>query len=84
VADRVYDKLMPAGFFSTDGRFDRQVLKSMSKSFVEMKLLNQETDPSHAGDTANRTSPHERCSAQGATGIWVATMLIGRELTPSS
>jgi NitT/TauT family transport system substrate-binding protein len=44
VADRVYDKLMPAGFFSTDGRFNRQVLKSMSKSFVEMKLLNQETD----------------------------------------
>jgi NitT/TauT family transport system substrate-binding protein len=44
IASRVYDKLMPAGFFSTDGRFDTAILKSMSKSFVEMKLLDQDTD----------------------------------------
>jgi NitT/TauT family transport system substrate-binding protein len=44
VAGRVYDKLLPAGFFSRDGRFDLKILKSMSKSFVEMKLLDQESD----------------------------------------
>ena len=44
VADSVYDKLMPAGFFSTDGRFDRAALDSMSKGFVEMKLTDRELD----------------------------------------
>ena len=44
VADRVYDKLMPAGFFSSDGRFDRAALKSMSESFVDMKLIDHEID----------------------------------------
>ena len=44
VAGRVYDKLMPAGFFSIDGRFDRAALKSMSESFVDMKLVDHEVD----------------------------------------
>jgi NitT/TauT family transport system substrate-binding protein len=44
VADRVYDKLMPAGFFSSDGHFDRVALKSMSESFVDMKLIDHEVD----------------------------------------
>ncbi len=44
VTGRVYDRLMPAGFFSTDGRFDPEILKSMSKSFVDMKLLDQDID----------------------------------------
>ncbi len=44
IASRVYDKLMPTGFFSTDGRFDPAILKSMSKSFVDMKLLDQDAD----------------------------------------
>jgi NitT/TauT family transport system substrate-binding protein len=44
VADRVYDELMPGGFFSKDGRFDPDILKAMSKSFVEMKLLDHEAD----------------------------------------
>jgi NitT/TauT family transport system substrate-binding protein len=44
VAERVYDKLMPAGFFSNDGHFDQAALKSMSKSFVDMKLVDHEID----------------------------------------
>jgi NitT/TauT family transport system substrate-binding protein len=44
VAGRVYDKLMPAGFFSSDGRFDRAALKSMSQGFVDMKLVDHEVD----------------------------------------
>jgi NitT/TauT family transport system substrate-binding protein len=44
VAGRVYDELMPGGFFSKDGRFDPDVLRAMSDSFVEMKLLNHATD----------------------------------------
>jgi NitT/TauT family transport system substrate-binding protein len=44
VAVRVNDLLMPAGFFSADGRFDANILKAMSKSFVDMKLLNQDAD----------------------------------------
>ncbi|HUC51802.1 MAG TPA: ABC transporter substrate-binding protein [Xanthobacteraceae bacterium] len=44
VAGRVYDKLMPRGFFSTDGRFDRAVLESMSESFVDMKLVDHKVD----------------------------------------
>ena len=44
VAGRVYDRLMPAGFFSSDGRFDRAALKAMSESFVDMKLVDHEID----------------------------------------
>lgn len=44
VASRVYATLMPGGFFSKDGRFDPAVLKAMSQSFVEMKLLNGDVD----------------------------------------
>jgi NitT/TauT family transport system substrate-binding protein len=44
VADRVYDELMPGGFFSKDGRFDPGILAAMSKSFVDMKLLDNDVD----------------------------------------
>jgi NitT/TauT family transport system substrate-binding protein len=44
VAGRVYNALMPGAFFSKDGRFDPEVLKAMSKSFVDMKLLDHEVD----------------------------------------
>jgi len=44
VANRVYDALMPGEFFSKDGRFDPAVLKAMSKSFVEMKLIDHQVD----------------------------------------
>lgn len=44
VASRVYDELMPGGFFSKDGRFDPDVLGTMSRSFVEMKLLDHNVD----------------------------------------
>ncbi len=44
VASRVYDTLMPSGFFSKDGRFDPQVLQVMSKSFVDMKLTDHAVD----------------------------------------
>jgi NitT/TauT family transport system substrate-binding protein len=44
VAGRVYDELMPGNFFSKDGRFDSDILKAMSKNFVEMKLLDHDVD----------------------------------------
>jgi NitT/TauT family transport system substrate-binding protein len=44
IADKVYATLMPGRFFSTDGRFDPAVLAAMSKSFVEMKLLDHPVD----------------------------------------
>jgi len=44
VAGRVYDKLMPDGFFSRDGKFDPQTLKAMTKSFVDMALIDHEVD----------------------------------------
>jgi NitT/TauT family transport system substrate-binding protein len=44
VAGQVYDRLMPGGFFSSDGHFDRAALKSMSASFVDMKLVDHEVD----------------------------------------
>lgn len=44
VANRVDDALMPTGFFSKDGRFDPDVLKTMSQNFVEMKLLAHDVD----------------------------------------
>jgi NitT/TauT family transport system substrate-binding protein len=44
VANRVYDELMPTAFFSKDGRFDPDILRAMSKGFVEMKVLDHEVD----------------------------------------
>jgi ABC-type nitrate/sulfonate/bicarbonate transport system substrate-binding protein len=44
VAAKVYDLLRPSGFFSFDGRIDRETLAVMSKSFVELKLLPKEQD----------------------------------------
>lgn len=44
VAARVYDQLMPGRFFSSDGHFDPNILKAMSRSFVEMNLLAQDAD----------------------------------------
>jgi NitT/TauT family transport system substrate-binding protein len=44
VASHVYDELMPGDFFSKDGRFDPDILKAMSNSFVEMKLLDHDAD----------------------------------------
>jgi NitT/TauT family transport system substrate-binding protein len=44
VASRVYDALMAPGFFSKDGRFNPGTLRSMSESFVDMKLLDHEID----------------------------------------
>ncbi len=44
IAGRVYDELMPTGFFSKDGRFDPETLKAMSRNFVEMKLLDHDVD----------------------------------------
>jgi NitT/TauT family transport system substrate-binding protein len=44
VASRVYDELMPGDFFSKDGRFNPAILKAMSNSFVEMKLLDHDAD----------------------------------------
>jgi hypothetical protein len=35
---------MTPKFFSTDGKFDRDILKAMSKSFVELKLLDSEKE----------------------------------------
>jgi NitT/TauT family transport system substrate-binding protein len=58
IAGRVYDELMPTNFFSKDGRFDPQVLKTMSKSFVEMKLLDHEVDLSH--DVTDKFLPRGR------------------------
>lgn len=58
VASRVYDRLMPSGFFSTDGRFDAATLKAMSKSFVEMKLLDREVDLSQ--DVTEKFLPEGR------------------------
>jgi NitT/TauT family transport system substrate-binding protein len=44
IAGRVYDALMSGDFFSRDGRFDPGVLKIMSQSFVDMKLIDHEID----------------------------------------
>jgi NitT/TauT family transport system substrate-binding protein len=44
VAAKVYDRLMPSNFFSTDGVIDPKTLQAMAKSFVELKLLPQEQD----------------------------------------
>ena len=44
VATKVYDRLMPSNFFSTDGRIDPKTLTAMAKSFVELKLLPKEED----------------------------------------
>jgi NitT/TauT family transport system substrate-binding protein len=44
VAAKVYDRLMPSNFFSTDGVIDPQTLTAMARSFVELKLLSQQED----------------------------------------
>jgi ABC-type nitrate/sulfonate/bicarbonate transport system substrate-binding protein len=44
VAAKVYDQLMPGRFFSLDGTIDAQTLATMSRSFVELKLLPKEQD----------------------------------------
>jgi len=44
VSGRVYDELMP--MFSDTGRFDKAALATLSKSYVELKLLPSEPDMS--------------------------------------
>src|SRR5947209_7333718 len=44
ISNRVYDELMP--MFSDTGRFDRKALDTLSKSYVELKLLPSEPDMS--------------------------------------
>src|SRR5215510_11334869 len=44
ISNRVYDELMP--MFSDDGRFDPKALATLSKSYVELKLLPTEPDMS--------------------------------------
>jgi ABC-type nitrate/sulfonate/bicarbonate transport system substrate-binding protein len=42
IAGRVYDELMP--MFSDDGKFDPKALAVLSRSFVELKVLDKEPD----------------------------------------
>jgi len=44
ISGRVYDELMP--MFSDTGRFDKAALATLSKSYVELKLLPNEPDMS--------------------------------------
>jgi len=44
ISSRVYDALMP--MFSNTGHFDKAALKTLSKSYVELKLLPSEPDMS--------------------------------------
>jgi NitT/TauT family transport system substrate-binding protein len=44
ISGRVYDELMP--MFSDTGRFDKAALATLSKSYVELKLLTSEPDMS--------------------------------------
>ena len=44
ISNRVYDELMP--MFSDTGRFDHKALETLSKSYVELKLLPSEPDMS--------------------------------------
>jgi ABC-type nitrate/sulfonate/bicarbonate transport system substrate-binding protein len=44
ISGRVYDELMP--MFSNTGRFDKAALATLSKSYVELKLLPSEPDMS--------------------------------------
>jgi ABC-type nitrate/sulfonate/bicarbonate transport system substrate-binding protein len=44
ISNRVYDELMP--MFSDTGTFDRKALDTLSKSYVELKLLPSEPDMS--------------------------------------
>jgi ABC-type nitrate/sulfonate/bicarbonate transport system substrate-binding protein len=44
ISNRVYDELMP--MFSDTGRFDAKALETLSKSYVELKLLPSEPDMS--------------------------------------
>ncbi|HEY7217015.1 MAG TPA: ABC transporter substrate-binding protein, partial [Candidatus Binatia bacterium] len=42
IAGRVYDELMP--MFSDDGKFDPKALAVLSRSYVELQVLNKEPD----------------------------------------
>ena len=42
IAGRVYDELMP--MFSDDGKFDPKALAVLSRSYVELKVLDKEPD----------------------------------------
>lgn len=42
IAGRVYDELMP--MFSDDGKFDSKALAVLSRSYVELKVLDKEPD----------------------------------------
>lgn len=42
IAGRVYDELMP--MFSDDGKFDPKALAVLSRSYVELKILDKEPD----------------------------------------
>jgi ABC-type nitrate/sulfonate/bicarbonate transport system substrate-binding protein len=44
IAGRVYDELMP--MFSDDGKFDAKALAVLSRSYVELKVLDKEPDMS--------------------------------------
>src|SRR5262245_1540871 len=44
ISSRVYDELMP--MFSNTGRFDKAALTTLSKSYVELKILPNEPDMS--------------------------------------
>ena len=44
IAGRVYDELMP--MFSDDGKFDSKALAVLSRSYVELKVLDKEPDMS--------------------------------------
>jgi len=44
ISGRTYDELMP--MFSADGRFNPKALATLAKSYVELKVLPEEPDPS--------------------------------------
>jgi NitT/TauT family transport system substrate-binding protein len=43
IAARTYDELMP--MFSDDGKFSAKAMAVLTKSFVDLKILNEEPDP---------------------------------------
>lgn len=44
VMSKAYDALVPAGFFSRDGRFDEKVMAPLPKAYVEMGFLDEPPD----------------------------------------
>lgn len=44
VVSRVYDILVPPGYFAYDARFDRDGLDALASAYVEMGLLDQKPD----------------------------------------